>query len=196
MNLIEAARKGGKITGSVVKKRGDEYWYFGKSGDLYDQDGHPMVITKERILADDYEPYEPQIVPDKENEVWLDETNNQVYGTFFNGRGISFRRIMDGSTSIPIENIIHGQNGWTRLYPEVPDPNIEKVVIQNVKELPVMLLNALRLMDERGRSSIRVSRALFESEWEELRQLIFTSLEMSENIRDTMDSKSTGTSHE
>ena len=74
----------------------------------------------------------PEIRPENQDEMWrnshvdvcylYDAVNNKL----MTARGISL------DNQILENKVIHGQNSWTRIYPPVPDENVEKVVIENV----------------------------------------------------------------
>lgn len=94
------------------------------------------------LIRNDWQPYNPtpQIVPEKAGELWeerLETRGNVVWCTLRVKGGLKFLATDDGSgdvlgTRVYHKEIIHNQNGWERVFPEVKD-EVERIEIDGVR---------------------------------------------------------------
>jgi hypothetical protein len=88
------------------------------------------------ILHSVWIPYheEKEIRPEKAGELWEHEKG----GSFFVHRAKPDSHILEvtfyygGREKIQEQEVIHGENGWTRLYPPVENENVERIEVEDV----------------------------------------------------------------
>lgn len=89
-------------------------------------------------MANDWQPYnpKPQIVPSDAGELWKHDHDEFVYMTAQSENGLwlfpSECGLLKFELSKSGENIIHNQNDWQRVFPLVPDDNVEEIIIEDV----------------------------------------------------------------
>ena len=130
MDILEALKPTGKANydkefAYAMLKGDDLFWY--KSSD--DTAGAICHVGFQDILRDDWQPYheKPEIKPEKAGEVWQDE-DGEYWSTYKNKISGLHVSCWNGNRSIP-RDMIHGQNGWTRSYPPLPDESVARASV-------------------------------------------------------------------
>ena len=123
MNIQEAMKGTGKARiqyGYVMLNNSVLVWYYNVHNK---QQG---AVSLEDILRDDWQSYHPieEIRPKEAGELWLLGDNG--YHMTTNRQNASFVNVY--GVYVGLSGVIHNQNGWTRLCPEVPNEN--KIVIE------------------------------------------------------------------
>lgn len=105
------------------------YWYDKKSGDELEAVALNAVIGKIWI------PYyvEQGIRPEKAGELWVKDLPLELYHYHTKiDRDDALVVVGDSGICGSIEGMVHGRNGWTRLFPTVEE-DVEIIEIENVK---------------------------------------------------------------
>ena len=82
-----------------------------------------------------FNPKETKIIPQNAGELWKWKDSAGDYGHVLIMRSQSISKELmtigsvGGRAGKIMPNMIHGQNGWTRLYPSVPDENVASIEI-------------------------------------------------------------------
>ena len=123
MNIQDALKETGKGQGNLkdmyVELNDDEVlcWY-DISGNCVEE---PVSLSI--ILDDDWQPYCPveEIRPEKAGELW--EHNNIKFMTMVPSVHKDSKMYLKSKFDVKhfMDNVIHNQNGWTRLYPPVKE---------------------------------------------------------------------------
>jgi hypothetical protein len=155
MKLSEAI----EINGKACREGWDKDFYVESSfGYLINHEG--KMYSHTCIFEDDWHPYHEvkEIVP-KKGEVW--QFNCNIYPHFITTKiGVRLYLTWVDGVSIPVEEsvhpVIHGQNGWKRIFPKVEDANVERV------EIEPALIDLGRTMDDPNTYSFKLPDGYYE----------------------------------
>jgi len=139
MNIIEALKETGmarwrRDTSAYIKpvfRNGAEYLVWHDS----ETDIEQGDLSWQAHFDETYVPYhkEPEIRPKEAGEVWKNKRDKFIYMTKMGERYEGLLMIpseKDLFSSNPAKEVIHGQNGWERLFSPVQDNDIERVSIK------------------------------------------------------------------
>lgn len=150
MNIQEALKETGKATydgasAHLQWRNCDLWWVDNDTGKWLEKASHKDLFEFWFIPYHD----KKEIRPEKAGELWEHHKfgiacillkNSKLIGTWVHEHG-NTNPVSCISTS---SDIIHNQNGWTRLYPPVEDENMERIEFENVswdiinnKDIPV-----------------------------------------------------------
>ena len=126
MRIDEALQKTGKADATVlnsyyvkVSDAGNLVWYCKKTNEAYN------LVRFEVMIELNWQPYysESQIRPEKAGELWRYEESGEMVFTFLNLPTSSLLLQWEDGDIEDVEqrDVIHNQNGWTRLYPAVDE---------------------------------------------------------------------------
>ena len=122
-------------TGKAVQNNNSMYYLAWRGGDLFHyeigvKNGEALRrLSVKELFNNDWQPYreKPEIRPEKAGELWEYEGSKTfIYRNRSDGL-LHVIRDQGGTNPVSYSNMIHGQNGWTRLYPPVPDENVEDI---------------------------------------------------------------------
>jgi hypothetical protein len=134
MDIIEALKETGMVS---ILAGCEDYAFINEDGVLcWDNKGSPEPVPLDLIPLK-WRPYrkEPQIVPKEAGEVWVNDIGIKWFICFAcsdQSKGLVALSEQQVFWNIDQLNMVHGKNGWTRLFPKVEDPNIERVELDNV----------------------------------------------------------------
>lgn len=154
MNIKDALKETGKATGLHLPFA--ETWFVAIDDEdflwLYNDIGAPIQrVPLREILRSDWQPYHDKkyIRPEKPGELW--ERQGEKFFIFFDNDKYVCLCLVDESgdkfstvDAMSYAEVIHNQNGWTRLYPPVEDENVERIEIEGVEWEQIMTLSGGR----------------------------------------------------
>ena len=144
MNIQEALKETGK---AEFEGFNETYHHVGSHNDRPDGklrwfDIRNVCLAGEVVLSDllsnYWQPYHPkeEIRPELVAEVWERKEGNTTVFTHDSVKGLILVNETGGEAifgNAPWHKLmIHGENGWTRLRPSVPDDSVEEIVIEGV----------------------------------------------------------------
>jgi hypothetical protein len=139
MNIQEALLPTGKAKRDIWLD--GEYIYLNHDGlfMLVGSSGHKTAYNFKCILDAEWQscPIEKEIRPEKAGELWQKSCDYFMYmiATERINKLVAIPSMTDLLT-FDIEkhgrDMIHGKNGWKRLFPKVEDSNVERVIFENV----------------------------------------------------------------
>lgn len=125
-------------TGKVKLTKGSEDYAYLERGVLYWHNNGDPEVVKLDLIGLQWQPYHDklEIRPKEEGELWLYD-GKELYSAKYHHTKLNDDNevIVVGDNGIcgQIEGMIHGQNGWIRICPSVPDENVERIVIEGIK---------------------------------------------------------------